>query len=168
MWAICKYISDLILKLYVCLCFCGIYFSLRRVWRYQRGNHNPYNDEEHTTQNKENKKYKQRSTKHIHKTKDRVKQTSQKTGGELRSSGRESSSFSTSGTRRVNLVTNRVIICERGKDRGVFTTRKTHQSVNFVQSSKFNTNIVILCWGKLMIQILEKQCFKKSLKIAQR
>ena len=41
------------------------------------------------------RKDKQRSTKHTHKT-----------GGELRCSGRVSSSCSTSGPRRVNLVTN--------------------------------------------------------------
>ena len=52
---------------------------------------------------------KQRSTKHIYKTKDRVTRTPLKTGGELRYSGRISSSCSTSGTRRVNLVTNPVI-----------------------------------------------------------
>jgi len=52
---------------------------------------------------------KQRSTKHTHETKDRVTQTPLKTGGELRCSGRVSSSWSTSGTRRDNLVTNPVI-----------------------------------------------------------
>ena len=52
---------------------------------------------------------KQRSTKHTYKTKDRVTRTSLKTGGELRCSGRVSSSCSTSGTCRVNLVTNPVI-----------------------------------------------------------
>jgi hypothetical protein len=51
-------------------------------------------------------KDKQRSTKHTHKTNDRVTRTPLKTGGELRCSGRVSSSFSTSGTCRVNLVTN--------------------------------------------------------------
>jgi len=47
---------------------------VRRVWRYQRGNQNPYIEEEQTTQwPKENKqKDKQRSTKHTYKTKDRV------------------------------------------------------------------------------------------------
>ena len=50
-------------------------------------------------------KDKQRSTKHTHKTKDQVTRISLKTGGELRCSGRVSSSCSTSGTRRVNLVT---------------------------------------------------------------
>ena len=54
-------------------------------------------------------KEQRRSTKHTHKTKDRVTRTQQKTGGELRYSGRVSSSCSTSGTQRVNLVTNRVI-----------------------------------------------------------
>jgi hypothetical protein len=44
-----------------------------------------------------------------HKTKDRVTRTPLKTGGELRCSGRVSSSCSTSGTRCVNLVTNEVI-----------------------------------------------------------
>jgi hypothetical protein len=54
-------------------------------------------------------KDKQRSTKHTHKTKDRVTRTSPKTGGELMCSRRVSSSCSTSDTRRVNLVTKRVI-----------------------------------------------------------
>ena len=51
-------------------------------------------------------KDKQRSTKHIYKTKDRVTRTPLKPGGELRWSGRVSSSCSTSDTRRINLVTN--------------------------------------------------------------
>jgi hypothetical protein len=47
---------------------------------------------------------KHRSTKHIHENKDRVAWTPLNTGGELRQSGRVSSSYSTSGTRRVILV----------------------------------------------------------------
>ena len=76
-----------------------------------RGNENPYIDEKQTTQwpNEKVQKDKQRSTKHTHKTEDRVTRTPLKTGGELRCSGRVSSSFSTSGTRHVNLVTNPVI-----------------------------------------------------------
>ena len=54
-------------------------------------------------------KDKQRSTKHTHKTKDRVKRTPLKSGGELRCAGRVTSSFSTSGICRVNIVTNPVI-----------------------------------------------------------
>jgi hypothetical protein len=75
------------------------------------GNQNPYTEEQKTAQwSKENvQKDKQRSTKHTHKTKDRATQTSLKTGGELRCSGRINSFCSTSGTRRVNLVTNPVI-----------------------------------------------------------
>jgi len=46
---------------------------------------------------------KQRSTKHTHKTKDQVTRTPPNTGGELRCSGKVSSSCSTSGTRCVNL-----------------------------------------------------------------
>jgi hypothetical protein len=71
--------------------------------KYQRGNQNPYIEEEQTTQWSKEKvqKDKQRSTQHTHKSKDRVTRTPLKTGGELR--------CSTSGTRRVNLVTSLVI-----------------------------------------------------------
>ena len=50
---------------------------LRRVSRYQRGNQNPYIEEEQTTQWLKEKvhKGKQRSTKHTHKIKDRVTRT---------------------------------------------------------------------------------------------
>jgi hypothetical protein len=80
----------------------------KRVWRYQRGYHNLYIEEEPTTQWPKEKvqKDKQRSIKHTYKTKDRVTRTPLKTGGELRCSGRVGSSCSTNGTRRVNLVTN--------------------------------------------------------------
>jgi hypothetical protein len=99
-------------------------FVERRVWRYQRGNQNPYIEEEHTIQWTKDKvrKDKQRSTKHTYKTKDRVTRTPLKTGDELRCSETVSSSCSTSGTRRVNLVTNPVISREWGKDREVLTT----------------------------------------------
>jgi len=66
--------------------------------------------------NEKVQKDKQRSTKHTHKTKDRVTRNPLKTGGELRCSGRVNSSCSTSGTRRVNLVTNPVINHEWGKE----------------------------------------------------
>ena len=59
--------------------------------------------------NGQKKKYKQRSTKHTYKYKDRVTGTPLQTGGELRCSGRVRSSCSASGTRRINLVTNPVI-----------------------------------------------------------
>ena len=73
----------------------------------KRGNHNPYIKEEQTTQWPKEKiqKDKQRSTKHTHTTKNQVPRTPLKIGGELRCSGRMSSSCSTSGTHRVNLVT---------------------------------------------------------------
>ena len=59
---------------------------LKWVWRYQRGNQNPYMEEEQTTQLPKEKvqKDKQRSTKHTYKTKDRVTRTPLKTGGEPR------------------------------------------------------------------------------------
>jgi hypothetical protein len=100
---------------------------LRSVWRYQRGNQNPYIEEQTTQWPKEKvQKDKQRSIKHTHETKDRVTRTPLKTGGDLRCSGRVGSSSSTSGTRRVNLVTNLVISHERGKDRDVFTASGTY------------------------------------------
>ena len=66
-------------------------------------------------------KYK-RSTKHTYKTKDRVTRTPLKTGGELRYSGRVGISCSTSGNRRVNLITNPMISHEWWKDREVSTS----------------------------------------------
>jgi hypothetical protein len=60
----------------------------------QRGNQNPYIEEEQTMQwpTEKVQKDKQRSTKHTHKTKDRVTRTPLTTGSELRCSGRVSSS----------------------------------------------------------------------------
>ena len=76
-----------------------------------KGNHNPYSEEEQKTQwpKQKGQMDKHRSTKHTHKTKDRVTRTQLTIGGKLRCSGRVGSSCSTSGTRRVNLVTNQVI-----------------------------------------------------------
>jgi hypothetical protein len=81
---------------------------IRRVWRYQRDNTNPYIEERQTTQWPKEKvqKDKQRSTKLTYKTKGRVTRTPLKIGYELRCSGRVRSSCSTRGTRRVNLVFN--------------------------------------------------------------
>ena len=59
-------------------------------------------------QKKKGQKDKQRSTKHAHNTKDRLTGTPLKTGGEIRCSGRVSSSSSTSGTRGVHLSIERL------------------------------------------------------------
>jgi hypothetical protein len=56
--------------------------------------------------------------------------------GELGCSGRVGSS--TSGTRRVNLITNPVINHEWGKDREVFTTSGTYGSVVIIQEFYFD------------------------------
>jgi hypothetical protein len=72
-----------------------------RVWRYQNANQN----QKH---NGQKKKDKQRSTNHTDKTKDQVTQTPLKTGGEHWCSWKVNSFCSTSGTRRVSLVTNPV------------------------------------------------------------
>jgi len=75
------------------------------------GNQNPYIEEEQITQWPKEKvqKDKQLSKTHTYQTKDRVTRTPLKTRGELRCSGRVSSSCSTSSPRRVNLVTNPII-----------------------------------------------------------
>ena len=87
-----------------------------------KGQSESYIEKERITQWPKEKvqKDKQRSTKHTYKTKDRVTQTTLKTGGELMCSGRVSSTCSTSDTPRVNLATKPVISHERGKDREVF------------------------------------------------
>ena len=113
--------------LFVFLSFHICHCVVRRVWRYQRGNPNPHTEEEQTTQWPKEKVQKNKNDlQNIHfctyKTTDRVTRNPLKTGGELRSSGRVSSSCSISDTRRVNLVTNPVISHEWGKDREVLTT----------------------------------------------
>ena len=93
---------------------------LRRDWRYQKGNQNPYIEEQTTQWQKKVQKDKLRSTKHTHKTKNRVTRTPLKAGGELRCSGMVGSSSSTSGTRRCNLVTNPMISHEWWKALATF------------------------------------------------
>jgi hypothetical protein len=65
---------------------CHVHLHRRRVWRYQRCNHNPYIEEEQTTQWPKEKvqKYKQQFTKHTYKTKDRASRTPLKTEDKLR------------------------------------------------------------------------------------
>ena len=84
---------------------------LRRVWRYQRDNQNPYMEEEQIRQLQKEKVQwdKQRSTKHTDKTKDRVTRTPLTIGGERGCSGRVNSVCSTSDACRVNLLSNSVI-----------------------------------------------------------
>jgi hypothetical protein len=132
--------------------------DVRRVWRYQRGNQNLYIEEEQTTQWPKEKvqQDKQRSTKHTYKTKDRLTRTPLKTGGELMCSGRVGISYSTSGTRHVNLVTNPVMSHERGKDREVFTTSGTYPW-------KYNCEPNVLSM-KLMNNVINKNVVKSDIK----
>ena len=83
----------------------SIHGYIRRAWRYQRGDQNPYIDEEQRTQRPKKKvqKDKQRSTKHAYETKDRVTWTPPKIRVELGCSGRLSSSWSTSDTHNHHL-----------------------------------------------------------------
>ena len=100
----------------------------KKSWNIPKGgNQNSYLEEEQTTQWPKEKTQKdtQRSTKHSPKN-DRETRTPLKTGGQLRCSGRISSSCSTSGTSRISLVTNPVISLERWKDRGMLTTSGTY------------------------------------------
>jgi hypothetical protein len=64
---------------------------------------------QHNGQIEKVRKDNQRSTKHTPNTKDRVTRTPLKTGGDIRCSGKVSSSCSTSGACRVNLITIPVI-----------------------------------------------------------
>ena len=64
------------------------------------------------------------------KTKDRVTRTPLKSRGELWCSGRVSSSCSTSGTRRINLVTNPVISREWGKK--IYHSEEKFEDVKWV------------------------------------
>ena len=100
-----------------------IVYLVRRVWRYRKGNQNPYIEEELTTQWPKEQKEKQLPTKCTHKTKDQVTRTTLKKHQVLR---KGSSSCSTSATHCVNLNTNPVISHEWGKDREVLTTSGTY------------------------------------------
>jgi len=74
------------------------YFT-RRVWRYQRGNQNPYIEEWQTTQWQKRTSNDLQNT--TQKTKDQVTRIPQKNGDELMCTGRIGSSCYTSGTRGV-------------------------------------------------------------------
>ena len=123
--------------------------GLRRVWRYQRVIRIRIS-KKNRQHNGQQKKYKQRSTKHTYKTKDRVTRIPLKPGDELRCSGRVGSSCSTSGIRRVNLVTNPVINRELGKDREMqlvlaILLEKQHLALNNNHSLTYSLNISKLC-----------------------
>jgi len=99
----------------------------RRVWRYQGVIR--IRKSKNRQDNGQRKKYKMTNNdlQNIHiKLKIEYTRTPLRTGGELGCSGRVSSSCSTSGTRRVNIVTNPVISREWIKDREVFTTSGTY------------------------------------------
>ena len=94
--------------------------GLYEEFEYTKGvnNQNPYIEEQTTQWQKEKvQKDKQRSTKHTYKTKVRVTRTPLKSGGELKCSGRVSSSCSNSDIRLVALFRSRqnryvTIYCE--------------------------------------------------------
>ena len=95
---------------------------------YWSGGTNGHIEEEQLTQWPKEKvqKSKQRSTKHMHTTKDRITWSPLKTWCELMCFGRISSSCSTSGTCRVNPGTNPVISNGWGKNPEVVTTSGTY------------------------------------------
>jgi CRISPR/Cas system-associated endonuclease/helicase Cas3 len=74
----------------------GRWWGGKRVLRYQRGNQNPYIEEQ--TPQRKSTKDKQRSTKHTHKTNYRLPRIPLKTESELMCSKRVSSACSTSNT----------------------------------------------------------------------
>ena len=123
-------------------------FSVRRVWRYQRGNQNLHIEEEQITRwpNEVVQRDKQRSIKHTHKTKDRVTRTPLKARGDLRCFEMVNSSCSTSGTPRVHLLTNPVITHEKslkipkGQSDSVYR-RRTDNTMAKKKSTKGQTTI---------------------------
>jgi hypothetical protein len=101
-----------------------LHFKLQEEFEHTKGVIRNHISEKNIQNNGKNK-YKRTNNnlkKHTHKTKDRVTETPLNTGGELRCSGRVSIFCSTSGTRRVNLLTNPVISQEWGKEREVLTS----------------------------------------------
>jgi hypothetical protein len=104
-------------------------------------------DRQHNSQ-----KDKQRSTKHIDKTKDPVTPTGLKTEGELRCSERVSSSCSTCGTHRVTLIIIPVISREWGKERIVIATMR------FVRSEYLSTCCSIFSFLCNVLKIVLSFC----------
>ena len=89
--------------------YCTYIYNVRRVWRFQREVIRILKSKKDRQHNGKRKKYKRTNNDLQNlqiKLKDRVTRTPLKTGGELMCSRRVSSSCSTSGTHRVNLVTN--------------------------------------------------------------
>jgi hypothetical protein len=155
---LCQYI----MYIYICklLTWFNFYSKVKSLKIPKGGNQNPYIEEEKTTQWPKEKvqKDKQRSTKHTYKTKDQVTRTPLKTEGERRCSGRVSSSCSTIGTRRVNLVTNSVINREWGEDQEVLTTSGTYPWSFLTQIFNLNS----LNWEKNQNKIKLKQTNKNQ------
>ena len=99
--ALCTFVS------YCCyLVICDKFFIMKEEFEDTKGAIRICISKKKTTQGPKEKvqKDKQRSTKHTYKTKDRVTQTPLITGGELRCSGRVSSSCSTSDTCQLVIV----------------------------------------------------------------
>ena len=117
----------------------------KRVWRYQRGNQNPYIEEEQTTQWPKEKvqKDKQRSTKHTYKTKDRVTWIQLKTGGELRCSGRVISSCSSSeSVTKMLCLACRMDTKDECQDIG-WTVFNTNKSEPTCKSQHWESNVIL-------------------------
>jgi hypothetical protein len=89
-----------------------------------------------------------RSTKHTYKTKDRVTRTPLKTGGELRCSGRVSSSCSTSGTPFYNTVHTWNINC-------MLTLYIKYKTVVVVKGVQLTNTPSKYIWNQLFFNNLE-------------
>ena len=128
----------------------------RRVWRYQGGNQNPYIEEQTTQWSKEKvQKDKQRSTKHTHKTKDRVTRTPLKTGGDLRCLGRTSSSCS---TRKVYHPSN---------NPNLGTLLRRHKSIRAMAPYFKDQSVPIISYSYTPFTSHKIFNYKKSLKIIE-
>jgi hypothetical protein len=104
------------------------WWPLKKVWRQEGGNHKPYIEGQaiQLPKRKRTNNYQQNNTQSTQKRKDRVTLIPLKQRVDLRCFGRVCSSYSTSATRRVTPVTNKMIRHEWGKDWIVIMINKTY------------------------------------------
>jgi len=121
-------------------------------------------DRQHNGQNKKEIRTNNDLQSITHKTKDRVTRTPVKTGGELRYSGRVSSSWSTGDTRRVTIITNPSIGHEWGKDKKVFR-QVEHNFDYYLSLSSFSFDHRIFCLSFFGLPPWYLQTFNKNVDI---
>ena len=125
---------------------------VRKVWRYQREviRSRKSKDRQHNAQKKNDKETNNDLQNITTKTKDRATWSPLKTGGELRCSGRLSSSCSTSGTRPLTFVTNPVISSN--------CIRITSHIQIFMSIFRSQLQTCCKCWSRPNTDITNRYC----------